>query len=186
MSLKIKNNFIAAAYLTALMLLLSYSNRALASPPFIITDSDPKIKVENVHFTVLEERVIINYDLIGNPDNTYKVELILKRQNYDSYNYKPRKISGDAGTGKFAGKNKEIIWSVNDEFPQGLPYDDYYFIVQAKETENNEEHSGFFTFSWLKAGVVAAVAVATIIFISKSKNTGTKGSSFPGPPGRPQ
>lgn len=180
-----KKSLIAAIFIITLTLLPPFSNKTFAVPPFFVTGSD-EVKVENVHYTISDGRVIINYDLIGNPDNTYNVQLILKRENYSSYNYSPRKITGDAGTGKFAGKNKEIVWNVNEEFPQGLPYNDYYFIVKASES-GKEESSGFFTFSWLKAGVVAAVAVAAIIFMSsKSKGSGSAGSSLPGPPGRPQ
>ncbi len=181
-----KKNLIAVIFIITLTLLPPFSNKTFAVPPFFITGSD-EVKVENVHYTISDGRVIINYDLIGNPDNTYNVQLILKRENYSSYNYSPRKITGDAGTGKFAGKNKEIVWNVNEEFPQGLPYNDYYFIVKASELDKEEKSSGFFTFSWLKAGVVAAVAVAAIIFVSsKSKGSGSAGSSLPGPPGRPQ
>ena len=185
MRLTRKTSLITVAFLMALTMLPQFSNKVLAAPPFLTADDD-KVKIENVHYTVSDGRVIINYDLIGDPNNTYNVQLTLKRQNYDAYNYTPNKVSGDVGTGKFAGKNREIIWNVNDEFPQGLPYSDYYFIVTANESGKKGESSGFFTFSWLKAGVVAAVAVATIIFISKNKKTGSSGSSLPGPPGRPQ
>lgn len=139
--------------------------------------------VKNVHFSLANGNVIINYDLIGNINKVYSVKIYLKKGNDSSYQYAPQMLTGDVGTGKFAGKNRQIIWAMNEEFPDGLPGKDYYFIVDAEEINQS---SNFLT--WIGVGVAAIAAAATYIVVNNkiiSKNNSAE-ASFPPPPGRPK
>lgn len=173
------------AHLIVLTLAFMSGNNAFAFETTTLFGQGDNVKVENVHYTVTNGRVIINYDLVGNPGNTCTVRVFLKRDNYDSFNYTPQNISGDIGEGILPGKNKEIVWNIEDVFSNGLPYKDYYFIVEAK-AEDNDGDSGLLSFSWLKIGVAAVVAATTVFFITRTNDSGTSGSSFPPPPGRPK
>lgn len=138
--------------------------------------------VKNVHFSIANGNVIVNYDLIGNPDKLYTIKLFLKKGNDTNYQYVPQMLTGDVGTGKFAGRNRQIIWAVNQEFPDGLPGKDYYFIVDAQEI-----NQGSNLLTWIGVGVAAMAAAVTYLVVNnKSLSNNSTESSFPPPPGRPK
>ena len=143
-----------------------------------------KVKIENVHFGVENGNVIINYDLLGYPAKNYIVRIFLKKGNDVNYQYEPRIVSGDVGKGKFAGRNKRIVWAFNKEFPDGLPGKDYYFVVNAEEL-NKSPH----LLAWIGVGMAAIAATATYMVVVKKSslpNNNSPDISFPPPPGRPK
>ncbi len=140
--------------------------------------------VENVHYAVSNGDVIINYDLMGLPNQKYKVTVELRRGSDSSFSYVPKILSGDVGVGKFAGKGREIIWDFNQEFPDGLPGKDYYFVVSAQKISSSPP-----ILTWIGMGAAAVAATATYLIISKKNGSlasGSSGVSFPPPPGRPK
>ena len=54
--------------------------------------------------------VRITYDLIGSAEEEYEVALYLQRENDPNTLQKLEKVSGDVGTGKFAGAQRTIYW----------------------------------------------------------------------------
>ncbi len=60
--------------------------------------------VENVRFVPSGSYVTIKYNLLGPKNATYTVRLTLRRTTDDSYEYIPRDVSGDVGTGILPGK----------------------------------------------------------------------------------
>ena len=148
----------------------------------VVRTEDPL--VENVHYTVNNGSIIIRYDLMGLPNKNYKVTVELRKESDSSFFYVPKIVSGDIGIGKFAGKGREITWAFNQEFPDGLPGKDYYFVVSAQELSGSPR---FLT--WIGMGVAAVAATATYLIISKKNArpySGSPGVSFPPPPGRPK
>ena len=110
-----------------MLMLLGYSSESFSQSHTI----------ENVSFTVLEKNVIVvNYDLIGE-DRRYMVGLTLRRKNTPHYRFEPEVVMGDVGKGKFAGKNRKIVWSLDNEEQEKFwidPYaDDFYFEVNAQK-----------------------------------------------------
>jgi hypothetical protein len=138
--------------------------------------------VENVKYNVVNGRVMINYDLEGNADETYKVFLTLRRTGNSNIIYTPISVSGDIGEGHFAGSGRQIIWDMSKDFPEGLSGEDYYFVINATETS-----SSISSLVWIGIGVAAAAgAVAAFIFSHNGNGSSQeKVPSFPMPPGRP-
>ncbi len=143
----------------------------------------PGSTVENVRYSVADQKVIINYDLNGTAGKQYSIKLILKKQSDQNYQYIPSVVSGDVGKNQSPGKDKQIVWDISEEFPGGLFGKDYYFVVEATEINNNPS-----ILSWIGVGVAAVAATATYLIISKkisNNNSSSGSSSFPLPPGRP-
>lgn len=151
---------------------------------FAAPGSSQQPKVENVHFSVYSGLVIVNYNLLGNSSSKYKVQLILRKGSDPSYTYFPKSLTGDIGEGKFAGQGKQILWLIDQEFPQGLPGNDYYFVVQAEEMEQS---SGSQILTWVGSGVAVLAAAVTYVILSSSKSAPGNSTAvgFPAPPGRP-
>ena len=137
--------------------------------------------VSNVEFTVSGLNVTVTYDLSGSAKANYNVALVLRSRSDPSFKYSPKVLTGDVGLGTHAGIQRKIVWNMEQEFPEGLPGNGYYFVVNADEVD--ADHStGILT--WLGAGAVAIAAVTTYIIVSH--NGGLKAPvSYPVPPGRP-
>lgn len=160
----------------AVMLLLSTRS--------LIAGGSQEAKVTNVRFQVDHGQVRINYDLAGDPGARYRVSVLLRNGNDSGYSYSPRAITGDVGVGNFAGVNREIVWNISDEFPDGLPGSDYYFVVRA---EKITEISGPSLLAVMGTGAAVLAAAVTYFVISGLHSPGAQAAQgLPIPPGRPQ
>jgi hypothetical protein len=103
---------------------------------FILTTIHPvqaqKTKVDNVSYQLKENTIEISYDLDGKPYKNYKVSVMLRRELFPGFSFKPVSVKGDIGKGWFAGQNRKIIWDYKDEFKPEMQATDYYFEVTAK------------------------------------------------------
>ena len=151
---------------------------------FAASGSPQQAKVQNVQFIMYGYEVVINYDLLGDPSVKYNVRLMLRRGGDPSYEYFPKSLSGDIGTGRFVGEKKQIIWAIDYEFPKGLQGNDYYFVVQA---ENIEKKSDSQILTWIGSGVAVLAAAVTYVIILNNKpaSANTTNSGFTIPPPRP-
>jgi hypothetical protein len=131
-------------------------------------------------FEAIEGKVIIYYTIKGEAEKEYKIDIVLKRTSVPSFELVPEEMSGDIGTGKFAGTQRTIIWHITPEEQEKLDGDDFYFEVTAAEVK---EGGGF---PWLYvAGGAALAGGAAAYFILKKDETGGETTNFPMPPGRP-
>jgi hypothetical protein len=139
---------------------------------------------ENVKYLVSDGKVYITYDLPGSTNQLYDVSLILKRAGKVEAGYEPITVSGNIGESQRGGKNKQIIWDLKKDFPEGLAGEDFYFIVRA---EKIDEGSDFLI--WVAGiGLAAVAAVVTYTVVSDESESSSSQSpvgSFPPPPGRP-
>jgi hypothetical protein len=151
---------------------------------FVLFGNQPtysqEVGVTNATYTIADSNVVVHYDLNGPMDKQYKVELVLRRQTQPFFRMLPMDVSGDVGTGEFAGKNREIVWHFFSDVPYGFDGSDYYFEVNA--TLLGAKKGGT---SWLYyvGGVVGAAAAVYF-----GRDLFTKGSSvseLPSPPAPP-
>lgn len=132
-----------------------------------------KVLVSNVKFTVVDENIIIKYDLSGKSDKTYKVDVFLRRQQQSSFQFHPRALSGNIGEGKFAGKEREIVWNYLKDFTPDNSVDDYYFEVTAK-TMNKK---------WIiYTGAAVLVGSVSSLLLFSGKDSPAEEFQFPGRP----
>lgn len=133
----------------------------------------------NMRWTIKDEVIIINYDLVGALDTKYNVQVEMKRKNNPSFAAIPVTVEGDVGEGYFAGTNREIQWYYRKDFPEGFKGEGYYFEIQVKPIGHQN-----MTLYYV-AGGVAVVGGLVALLASKSKSTTTQPSELPIPPGRP-
>jgi len=134
----------------------------------------------NVKWAANADVVTITYDLVGNPQTKYKVDIVLKKEINPEFHLVPFFVEGDIGDGYFAGSSKQIIWYYQKEFPQGLKEDDgYYFEIHVKSVEKR--------FTWIYYAVGAAAVTGGMIALLAGHKGGNQPSviNLPTPPGRP-
>lgn len=130
-----------------------------------------EIRLENIYPVLQDEAVIIAYDLLAPMDKKYEVRLVMRRENDSTFIFFPKTVSGDAGKGKFAGRDRTIRWTYTQDAPAGFAGDDYYFVIAVKKTGSK---------IWLYRGALgAAVGGAIYLAIPSSQK------ELPEPPQRP-
>ncbi|MEW6511418.1 MAG: hypothetical protein AB1428_10705 [Bacteroidota bacterium] len=143
---------------------------------------------KNVSFRVTGQVVEIYYDLIAPAEQVYNVTVILKRRFEKTYSYVPVATSGDVGPAVIPGENRRITWKLTDEFPNGLPGEDCFFVIEAQP--GAPVSGGISSIVWIVGGAAVLGGVLTAVLLS-SKGNGGGGppvippSDFPNPPGRP-
>ena len=170
-------SFISRAKLIHFVLVVTIVLQAI---PLSKSRAEDDIRLENVRSEVSPGKIIVYYDLIGPRDEGYEVTLTLRRQSDKSFAYTPKILSGDLGRGLFAGRNRKVIWDTSKEFPQGLGWDDYYFVVSASFVSRGSN-----VLLWIGAALLAGGA-ATYFLLTKDKEASPTITDFPSPQGRPR
>jgi hypothetical protein len=163
-------------FLTALML--------LQAVPALARGSSDDPKVENVRVQPAGKIVYIYYDLIGPPQQVYTVSVSLRSRRDSSYQYTPMNISGDIGSNVFSGMDWRVAWDASKEFPKGLKWEDYYFVVNARVYADQLPSGGISTELLVAGGVAVVGGVVALILLNK-KDVTPPLQGFPPPPGRP-
>ncbi|HEY9167076.1 MAG TPA: hypothetical protein VIS48_13050 [Candidatus Kryptonia bacterium] len=164
-----RDNFLVL--IASCSLFIIFSNRSAYSQQVVVT---------NATFTITDSNVVVHYDLNGPTDKQYKVELVLRRQTQPFFRMLPTDISGDVGTGEFAGKNREIVWHFFNDVPYGFDGNDFYFEVDATLLGAKKGGTNWLYYVGGVIGAAAAVYFGRDLF--------TKGSStseLPSPPAPP-
>src|SRR6266850_5800090 len=73
-------------------------------------------QIRNIRFESADTQVTVYYDLDGPADQEFDVRIILRRENQKAFAYIPRLLTGDVGRGRFAGRNRKVVWEVKKEF----------------------------------------------------------------------
>lgn len=148
--------------------------------PISLALAADEIRVENVRYEVVGMKAVIYYDLVGAVDKEYKVSVTLKRRGDVSFSYIPNFITGDVGKGNFLGKGRQVNWDFSREFPLGLEYEDYFFVVDADIVSG-----GISAVVWLGGAALVGGAVAYLL-LKKEEAAPPIDTGFPNPPGRPR
>jgi len=91
------------------------------------------LKVKNIHYRIIDQRIEIFYDLPQNAD-TIDISIVFKKNSEKNFKYYPKFVSGDIGKGIFSGKNHKIIWQVENEPANVFTGSEFYFKVYAVKT----------------------------------------------------
>ncbi len=147
--------------------------------PLAAVQAQEKLEVRNVRFEVVDNTVIIDYDLQGPAKGEYKVTVVLKRQD-SSFEYLPLKVIGDVGE-VAGGGSKKITWNILTEISQGLEGEDYYFRVRVELIPQTSH-----TWLYIAGGAVIAGGTAALLLLGSSPKGGSvTNQEYPLPPGRP-
>lgn len=141
-----------------------------------------EISVSNLSYTMQDSNVVVHYDLNGPADKSYKVLLVLKRRSEPYFKMLPKNVIGQVGEGDFAGKDREIVWHLYRDVPNGLEGEDYYFEVTAAMIV--PDHGGGIPWFYYVGGALVGGAAA-VYFGTDMFNKSGGSSHLPGPPSRP-
>ena len=135
-------------------------------------------RIENARWEVSGDVVVITYDLIGDADLVYDVNITLTRESNKNFKIVPVSVAGAVFKGKHAGLRKEIRWQYKKDVPAGLSGDDYAFVFNVQIIK---EEGGSNLLYYLAGGAVV-VGGAALLLLSGSKNAETSTSGLPNPP----
>jgi len=94
-------------------------------------------QVTNVSFKQSQDLIIVRYDLIGQYNKKFKVDLYLSDNFGTTFSIRPRSVSGDVGKDIHPGRGKEIVW----EFIRDYPYLEGEGLVFAVDAEQQKKSS---------------------------------------------
>lgn len=139
----------------------------------------------NSDYTIDGERILLTYQIEGDAETQYQVNVELKRKNNENFSLTPSSLTGDVGVGKFAGGKRTIIWIPNEKEIPLIEGEDFYFEVTSKSLKPSSGGS-----SWLLwAGGALLVGGGTYALLKLLKKDGdTDGvtvQEIPLPPSRP-
>ncbi len=158
-----------------LFLCLAIHPRAVAGdqPP-----DDEEVQGTNIRWTVRDDVIIINYDLLESMDTKYRVDVIMKREGDEAFAAIPLTVEGDIGEGFFAGKNREIRWYYRRDYPSGFQGAGYFFEFRIEKTGEDN------TMLYYALGA-AAIAGGILAFIVGGSQEDPPVVGIPEPPPRP-
>lgn len=103
----------------------------VAVGPGEIEDYEQKVRISNVHSKQEgSKNVIIRYDFKGAKEN-YDVTIRCSGNNGETFGIIPKAVSGDVGRNVKPGKNRKIVWDVQQDFPEGVS-NEFLFKVEVK------------------------------------------------------
>jgi hypothetical protein len=140
----------------------------------------PQEKIDAT-FEAVEGKILIYYEIKGDPDMEYDVEVTLKRTSVPSFELTPSEMTGDIGKGKFAGKKRTIVWHLKPEEEAVLDGEDFYFNVTAEVIEEG----GGIPWYVYAGGAAIGGGVAAFLLLNKKDDNESAPAGFPAPPGRP-
>ena len=162
----------AATLLGALLLVLG-------PVPLLASDVPVRqLRVKNVDWVLDGKEMVISYDLVGDPNKVYLVDVALCRVGDPDFRIVPVRASGDLGEGMFAGAGRSVRWEIQQDLG-GLPEGDD-FVVEVRVDEADE-------LPWFLVVVGVAVGGATIYSLVQNGQEVAPPpiQELPGPPVRP-
>jgi hypothetical protein len=149
-------------------------------PTLLCLFIDPQCFAQDIRWMERGDIIFISYDLVGSPEDTYDVQVVMKLKNDTTFVAIPFSIEGDAGVGHFAGISRGIRWHYRQDFPQGFGGDSYYFEITAKRVTTPTNN-----FYYLIGGSAIAAAGVIALIVSLSSGSENTVHELPLPPGRP-
>jgi len=97
------------------------------------------LKVKNIHYRIINQRIEIFYDLPPNTD-TLTISIVFRKKSETNFSYYPKFVSGDVGKGIFSGKNRKIIWWIENEPAYVFTGSEFYFKINAYKIPKIEKY----------------------------------------------
>ncbi len=157
------------------LLCLAVDARAVAG---VYPAADEEVQGTNIRWTVKDDVIIINYDLLESVDIKYRVDVLMKREGDEAFAAIPLTVEGDIGEGFFAGKNREIRWYYRRDYPSGFQGAGYFFEFRIEKIGEDN------TLLYYTLGA-AAIAGGVIAFIVGGSQDEPPVVGIPPPPARP-
>ncbi len=140
-----------------------------------------EFQIKRINFSPIGQEVEITYDLEGNAEQIYVVNVTLKKESNPEFEYIPQKLRGDYGKGQFAGFGRKIFWAILFDNGSKFVGNDYYFEIEVEKYIPGN-------FPWLYvvggSGIVSGI-VYYLLTHGQPQSTTTPATGLPTPPNRP-
>jgi hypothetical protein len=136
----------------------------------------PDFSVSRIEWAIVLDEIIIDYDVVGEPDDEYNVALVLLRRSDKEFRFTPRLVKGNIGKGQTAGTNKQIRWSYRSDLLTELHGDDYFFEITIEKLR---------PFPWVMVATGAALGGLLTFLLTSSGEKPPAPPELPYPPVRP-
>ncbi|MCK9212184.1 MAG: hypothetical protein M0P61_15195 [Ignavibacteriaceae bacterium] len=130
-------------------------------------------------FESSDGKIVITYELTGDINQEYNVQIKLKRKSSPYFDMVPTALSGDFGLGKYAGGRRNVIWTLNQTEINQLEGDDFYFEIIATKIKSSS------TWYYYVGAVLAGGGVAAALLLKKSASSTPASQNISLPPERP-
>lgn len=88
--------------------------------PFEVQLADRQVTpVDNVRLHREKDQLVVQYDLDGDSDE-YEVEFLLSTNGGATFDALPEAVTGDVGKDVTPGSDRQIVWRVLEDFPNGI------------------------------------------------------------------
>lgn len=115
-------------------------------------------EVRDLDFEQEGTEIVITYDLIANQGEEYEATLLFSSSGGEVFDYEPEAVTGDVGGDIEPGLDKEIRWSVLQDFPSGLQSPSVQFKIVLEEEGGG---SGWVLASLIAGGGGTVAGIAT-------------------------
>jgi hypothetical protein len=105
---------------------------------FPVVGLTQSVRVTNVHFRSIEDRIEVFYDLPKNSDSI-QVKLVFRKKSSPTFKYYPKAVSGDIGIDIFSGPAKKIVWDIKKEPASIFTGSNFYFKIIALKIPKKED-----------------------------------------------
>jgi hypothetical protein len=141
-------------------------------------DDEQEGRVENASFSMRGDAVIITFDLVGSPDDSYILTIRLRKGDDSTMSIVPQSLVGDVGEVRGGGKRKVVVWNYRNDVPETFKYaDDYWFEIQAVP-----KPGGLPVGVLIALGIAAGVTAYALSSSGADEPGGSVPSGLPAPP----
>ncbi|HYQ85630.1 MAG TPA: hypothetical protein VES59_00160 [Bacteroidota bacterium] len=151
----------------------------LGTPVFGQGRSGEEVQTSNVKWSIKDDVILLNYDLMGSPDDEFDLSIALKKEGDASFAVVPKAAEGDIGRGYFAGKGREIRWFYRTDNPGGFSGEGYYFEIHVQLVKKESK------LLYYALGAAALAGGILALIVSQKPVPPTPPYELPGPPARP-
>ena len=155
---------------------------ATGHPVVAQEQSKGQIRVDNGHWVLEGDIVVITYDLPADPELTYDVGIVMTREGDAIFRVVPKTVTGAIGKGKFAGLKKVIRWDYRKDVAAGLSADDYQFDFSVQVVKEGSNTIWYI----LGVGLVGAGGAVAYQFLKNKDGAGTGINTTSGLPDAPR
>ena len=97
------------------------------------------IKVSNIFFRYIDDKIEIFYDLIRNSD-TLDVKIYFRKKSDPKIKYQLKWAKGSIGIGRFSGEKLKVVWSYKKEPAYLFTGSGFHYEVIAKKIYKRQDY----------------------------------------------
>jgi hypothetical protein len=112
------------------------------------TGNSQAIPVSDVHWRIIDKKIEVFYDLPQNKDSV-EVKLAFKKDSDPNFSYSPHFLRGNIGRGIYSGKDKKIVWNIENEPDYLFTGGGFSFKITVKRIPKIEEIVSILTYYFM-------------------------------------